>query len=50
MLREDLHMRKTAAKWEPHVFTEQQKWCRYETCSIHLERYQNKRREHVQQH
>ena len=21
--------------------TEQQKWCRYETCHIHLERYQN---------
>ena len=40
ILREDLHMRKTAAKWVPHALTEQQKWCRYETCRIHLERYQ----------
>ena len=35
ILREDLHMHKIAA------LTEQQKWCRYETC-IHLESYQNK--------
>ena len=43
ILREDLHIRKIAAKWVPHVglLTEQQKWCRYETCCIHLERYQN---------
>ena len=41
ILREDLHMRKIAAKWVPHALTEQQKWCRYETCRIHLERYQN---------
>ena len=40
ILREDLHMRKIAAKCVPHALTEQQKWCRYETC-IHLERYQN---------
>ena len=33
-------MRKISAKWVPHTLTEQQKWCRYETC-IHLERYQN---------
>ena len=33
-------MRKISAKWVPHALTEQQKWCRYETC-IHLERYQN---------
>ena len=33
-------MRKIAAKWVPHTLTEQQKWCRYETC-IHLEMYQN---------
>ena len=25
ILREDLHMRKTAAKWVPHALTEQQK-------------------------
>ena len=25
----------------PHALYEQQKWCRYETCRIHLERYQN---------
>ena len=25
----------------PHALTEQQKWCRYETFHIHLERYQN---------
>ena len=43
ILREDLHMRKIAAKWVPHALTEQQKWCRYETCHIHLERYQNER-------
>ena len=41
ILREDLHMREIAAKWVPHARTEQQKWCRYETCRIHLERYQN---------
>ena len=41
ILREDLHMRKIAAKWVPHALTEQQTWCRYETCRIHLERYQN---------
>ena len=41
ILREDLHMRKIAAKWVPHALTKQQKWCRYETCRIHLERYQN---------
>ena len=35
ILREDLRMRKIAA------LTEQQKRCRYETCRIHLERYQN---------
>ena len=40
ILREDLHMRKIAATWVSHALTEQQKWCRYETC-IHLERYQN---------
>ena len=36
----DIHMRKIAAKWVPHVLTEQQKLCRYETC-IYLERFQN---------
>ena len=41
ILREDLHMRRIAAKWVPHALTEQQKWCYYETCRIHLERYQN---------
>ena len=41
ILLEDLHMRKIAAKWLPHALTEQQKWCRYETSHIHLERYQN---------
>ena len=41
ILREDLHMRKIAVKWVPHALTEQQKWCLYETCRIHLERYQN---------
>ena len=34
-------MRKIAAKWVPHALTEQQKWCPYETCRIHLEKYQN---------
>ena len=41
IIRENLHMRKIAAKWVPHALTEQQKWCRYQTCPIHLERYQN---------
>ena len=41
ILREDVNMRKFAAKWVPHALTEQHKWCRYETCRIHLERYQN---------
>ena len=40
-LREDVHLRKIAAKWLPLTLTEQQKWCLYETCRIHLERYQN---------
>ena len=35
------NMRKIAVKWVPYALTEQQKWCRYETCRIHLERYQN---------
>ena len=39
IVREDLHMRKISEKWVPHALTEQQKWCRYETCRIHLERY-----------
>ena len=34
-------MREIAAKWVPHALTEQQKWCHYETCRIHLEMYQN---------
>ena len=34
-------MRKIAAKWVPHALTEEKKLCRYETCRIHLERYQN---------
>ena len=41
ILQEDLHMCKISAKWMPHAHTEHQKWCRYETCRIHLERYQN---------
>ena len=41
ILLEDLHIHKIAAKWVPHALTEQQKWCRYETCRIHLQRYQN---------
>ena len=41
LLREDLHMRKIAAKWVSRALTEQRKWCRYETCRIHLEMYQN---------
>ena len=40
-LREDLHICKIAAKWVPHALTEQRKWCRYKTCRIHLERYDN---------
>ena len=28
ILREDLHMRKIAAKWVTHALSEQQKWCR----------------------
>ena len=39
ILREDLHRRKIAATRVPHTLTEEQKWCRYETC-IHLERNQ----------
>ena len=31
ILRENLHMRKIAAKWVPHALTEKRKWCRYET-------------------
>ena len=34
-------MRKIAARCVPYALTEQQTWCRYETCRIHLERYQN---------
>ena len=41
ILREDLHMSTIAVKWVPHALTEQQKWCRYETCPIRLEMYQN---------
>ena len=44
ILREDLYMRKIAAKWVPHALTEQQKCSRYESCRIHLERCQMKER------
>ncbi|PSN53367.1 hypothetical protein C0J52_03804 [Blattella germanica] len=40
ILRHDLYMRKIAAKWVPHTLTEQQKWNRYETCRVNLERYE----------
>ncbi|PSN46608.1 hypothetical protein C0J52_17801, partial [Blattella germanica] len=40
ILRHDLHLRKIAAKWVPHALTEQQKWNRYETCRVNLERYE----------
>ena len=50
ILREDLHMRKIAAKCASHAITEQQKWCRYETCRIHPERYVSKWRELAEQH
>ena len=38
ILRDHLHMHKSAAKWVPHSLTEQQKWCRYKNSRIHLER------------
>ena len=41
ILPEDLHMREISAKWVPHALTGQKKWCRYETCRIHLEMCQN---------
>ena len=41
ILQEDLYMRKIAVTWVPHALTKQQKWCRYKTCRIHLERYKN---------
>ena len=28
ILRDDLHIRKIAAKWVPHALAEQQNWCR----------------------
>ena len=34
-------MRKIAANWVPHALTDLKKWCCYETCRIHVERYQN---------
>lgn len=39
ILRNDLKMRKLCAKWVPHALTEVQKWTRYETCRINLERF-----------
>lgn len=39
ILRQDLKMRKIAAKWVPHHLHETQKWTRYETCRINLERF-----------
>jgi histone-lysine N-methyltransferase SETMAR len=39
ILRQDLKMRKIAAKWVPHHLHETQKWTRYETCCINLERF-----------
>ena len=41
ILREVLDMLKISGNWVPHALTEQQKWCRNETCRIHLERNQN---------
>ena len=40
ILHKDLQMRKICAKWVPHHLTELQKWTRYETCRINLERFQ----------
>jgi len=42
ILKERLHMSKIASRWVPHSLTEIQKWQRYESARIHLERYRKK--------
>ena len=42
ILKERLHMRKIASRWVPHSLTEIQKWQRYESTRMHLERYKRK--------
>ena len=39
ILKERLHMRKITSRWVPHSLTEIQKWQRYESNRMHLERY-----------
>ncbi|PNF31872.1 hypothetical protein B7P43_G07919 [Cryptotermes secundus] len=40
ILRKDLNMRQTAAKWVPHELNEVQKWTGYEARRVNLERYE----------
>ena len=40
--KERLHMRKIASRWVPHSLTEIQKWQRYDSARMHLERYKKK--------
>lgn len=40
ILRNELHLRKIAARWVPHALTEVQRWVRYAICSDHLARWQ----------
>jgi len=42
ILKESLHMRKISSHWVPHSLTEIQKWQRYESARMHLERYKKK--------
>ncbi|GFY57148.1 histone-lysine N-methyltransferase SETMAR [Trichonephila inaurata madagascariensis] len=40
ILRNELHLRKIAARWVPHALTEVQRWLRYAICSDHFARWQ----------
>jgi len=42
ILKERLHMRKIASRWVPQSLTEIQKWQRYKSAWMHLERYKKK--------
>ena len=41
ILRKDLKLRKLCAKWVTHPLGKVQKWTRYKTCHINLERFQH---------
>jgi histone-lysine N-methyltransferase SETMAR len=48
ILTVELGKRKIAAKWIPHVLTDEQRVCRAETCGMHLRKYRREGRKFLQ--